>query len=97
MPKTDLSIRSMQADSICFSGYSHVRLLLSVLMELAEQLKRKCRMLCESVEGHGCNAQLEPCMGTNRERHADRLQRMTLEAKSGGSVTQVNSNLWNSK
>ena len=57
----------------------------------ADHLKRKCRMLCESLEGVGCNAQLEPCMGTNRERHADRLQRMTLEAKSGGIVSQVSS------
>ena len=57
---------------------------------LADQLKRKCRMLCESIEGVGCNAQLEPCMGTSRERQADRLQRMTLEAKPGGAVSQVN-------
>ena len=49
-------------------------------------------MLCEQVDGVGCNAQLEPCMGRNRERHADRLQRMTLEAKSGGAVTQVSFN-----
>lgn len=49
-------------------------------------------MLCESLEGgDGCNAQLEPCMGTNRERHAERMQRMTLEAQSapGGRVAQV--------
>ncbi len=29
-------------------------------------------------------------MGTSRERQADRLQRMTLEAKPGGAVSQVN-------
>lgn len=45
-------------------------------------------MLCESTDG-GCNVDLEPCMGRSRERHADRLKRMTLEAEATSTLAQV--------
>ena len=51
----------------------------------AEQLKRRCRMLCESGNGAACNAALETCMGNTRKR----LQRRTMEEVSGAEALGV--------
>lgn len=40
----------------------------------AGALQRKCRVLCEMGDKNGCNEMLEPCMGIQRVRHAQKLQ-----------------------